>query len=51
MNKLTPQSSQLAKKGNTDLKHPPFVKQKEDAGLLKTNKHSVPTDVQPPTGP
>ena len=36
MNKLNPQSSQLTKKGNTDLKRPPFVKQKEDAGLLET---------------
>ena len=36
MNKLTPQSSQLAKKGNTHLKHPPFVKQKEAIWLLET---------------
>ena len=36
MNKLTRQSSQLTKKGNTDLKRPPFVKQKDDAGLLET---------------
>ena len=36
MNKLTPQSSQLTKKLNTDLKCPPLLKQKEDAGLLET---------------
>ena len=41
MIKLTPQSSQLAtEKGNTDLKCPPFVKQKEDAGLLETKKEA-----------
>ena len=36
LNKLTPQSSQLAKKGNTHLKRPPFVKQKEAIWLLET---------------
>ena len=44
MNKLTPQSSQLTKKGNTDLKRPPFVKQKEDAGLLETKNEVWPVN-------
>ena len=36
MIKFNPQLSHLAKKGNTHLKRPPFVKQKEAAWLLET---------------